>query len=76
VYGVVPPLAEETAEPLLPPKQLTLVVDVIVMEGEAAFGTFTVAVPVQPFASVNVTVYRLAGMFDAVAAVPPVGAHE
>jgi hypothetical protein len=55
VYGPVPPEAATVAEPLLPPKQETLVVAVIVAVGEPALGTVTEAVPVHPFASVYTT---------------------
>jgi hypothetical protein len=48
----VPPVADDTAEPLLPPKQETFTVEVIVTEGEPALGTVTDAVNVQPLASV------------------------
>jgi hypothetical protein len=44
------------AEPLLPPKQETLVDELIVIVGDPALGTVTVAVAVQPFASVTTTV--------------------
>jgi hypothetical protein len=52
VYGVVPPEAATVADPLLPPKHPTFTVAVMVAVGADAFGIVTVAVPVQPFASV------------------------
>ena len=75
MYGPVPPEALTVAEPLLPAKQETLVVAVITAVGEPAFVTVTEAFPVQPFASVNTTVYVPARRPVAVAAVPPDGDH-
>jgi hypothetical protein len=55
-YGPVPPEAATVADPLLPPKQETFTVVVMVAVGDPAFGIVTLAVPVHPFASVYVTV--------------------
>jgi hypothetical protein len=62
-------------EPLFPPKQEMFVDAEIVAVGDPAFGTTTVAVEVQRFASVTVTVYEPAIKPEAEAAFPPEGAH-
>jgi hypothetical protein len=62
-------VAVAVAEPLLPPKQSTFTEAVILAVGEPALGTFTVAVAVQPFASVTVTTYDPAASPVAVAVV-------
>jgi hypothetical protein len=61
---------------LLPPKQLTLVVVVIVAVGAAELLTDTVAVLIHPLASVTVTTYDPAISPGAVAVVAPPGDHE
>jgi hypothetical protein len=55
VYGPVPPEALTVAEPLLPAKQETLVVAVMVAVGDPALVMVIVRVMVHPFASVAVT---------------------
>jgi len=63
-------VAEAVAEPLLPPKQLTLVLDEIDTDtAEAGWVITTVAVPVHALASVAVTVYVPAASPVAVAPV-------
>ncbi|MNY19192.1 hypothetical protein D3C86_1526140 [compost metagenome] len=59
----------------MPPLQLTLVCEVV---APSAVGSVNVTVLViwQALASVIVTVYVPAASPEAVAAVPPVGAHE
>jgi hypothetical protein len=52
VYGPVPPEADTVADPLLPPKQETFTVAMMVAVGDPALGTVTDAVIEQPFASV------------------------
>lgn len=76
VNGPVPPLMATVAEPLLPPKQFTLVEEVMLAVGPPLLTTVTVRVMVQPFASVMVQVYDPASNPVAVAPVPPEGAHE
>ena len=58
VYGDVPPLAVTVADPLVPPKQLTFVLEEIKVD-KAADGSVmvTVAVVLQLLSSVTVTVY-------------------
>lgn len=75
VNGPVPPLIATVADPLLPPKQLTLVDAVMLAVGPPLFTTVTVRCNVQPFASVMVQVYDPAINPVAVAPVPPLGAH-
>jgi hypothetical protein len=75
VYGDVPPLGEVEAAPLLPPKHETAVPVVTVLSTEGCV-TVKVCVVVEPMLSVTVTVYVPAARPDAVAAVPPDGAHE
>jgi len=68
----VPPFAVTLALPLLPPKQLTLVVAVAVAaSAEAGWVMLTLAVAVHPFASVMVTVYEPAERLLADAVVLP-----
>jgi hypothetical protein len=76
VYGNVPPAPVTVAEPLQAVEHVAFVDAVIVAEGEPAFGTITEMVNVQRLASVIVHVYVPALSADAVAAFPPVGAHE
>jgi hypothetical protein len=59
VYGAVPPVGIAVAVPLVPPKQLTSVPE---PETDKAVGwsTVAVAVAVQSFASVTVTLYAAA----------------
>jgi hypothetical protein len=58
VYGDVPPVAVTVADPLVPPKQLTFVLEEIKAD-KAADGSVmvTVAVVLQLLSSVTVTVY-------------------
>ena len=57
LYGGVPPLAEISAEPSLPPKQVTLLTRVQVAINCVGWVTTDSQVDVHPFASVTVTVY-------------------
>jgi hypothetical protein len=74
VYPGVPPAGVTVAEPVGLPQIAVTVVDVAV----TAVGWVTVTDEVieQPFASVMVHVYVPAARLDAVAPVPPDGAHE
>ena len=74
-YGVVPPVDDAVADPLLPPKQETMVGTPMETTGEFAFGTVTIAESTQPFTSVNTTVYVPARSPVAVDNVPPEGDH-
>jgi hypothetical protein len=56
VYGPVPLEAVTVIDPLQAPKQVTFVTVVIFAEGDPAFGTVTLTVNVQRFASVTVHV--------------------
>jgi hypothetical protein len=76
VNGPVPPTIATVAEPLLPPKHATFVNEVMLAVGPPLFATVTVAVRVQPLASVIVHVYEPPSNPVAVAPVPPEGAHE
>ena len=68
----MPPVAVTLALPLLPPKQLTLVVAVAVAaNADAGCVIATLAVAVHPFASVMVTVYEPAERLLADAVVLP-----
>jgi hypothetical protein len=71
----VPPPGVTVAEPLLPPKQETLVVAEIVAVTCVGCVIFAVVVRVHPFASVTVTVYVPLANPDTVAPVPPDGAQ-
>ena len=51
----MPPLAETVAEPLLPPKQVISVVEVIIAVGGGVSFTVSIAVAIHPFESVTVT---------------------
>ena len=53
----VPPVALAVAPPLFPPLHKTLVCEDIEIVGPPLLATIPVAVAVQPFASVAVTVY-------------------
>ena len=55
VYGPTPAFAFTCALPLVPPKQLTLVLLVIATVGPPILPTFTVVELVHPFPSVIVT---------------------
>ena len=70
----MPPVAVTVALPLLPPLQEMFVCDVLAV---MAVGSVMVAVAValQPLSSVIVQVYVPGASEDAVAAVPPEGAH-
>ena len=76
VYPGVPPETVTVAAPLLPPLHDTLVCEET--EEVIAVGCVivTVCVRIHAFASVIVHVYVLAASPVAVAAVPPLGAHE
>ena len=68
----MPPFAVAFALPLLPPKQLTLVVAVAVAaSADASWVIVTLAVAVHPWASVMVTVYEPAERLLADAVVLP-----
>jgi hypothetical protein len=56
VSGAVPPTTATVADPLLPPKQETFVEAEMEAEGPPELIIVAVAVLVQPFASVTVTV--------------------
>jgi len=74
VYPGVPPLAEAVAVPLLPPKQLTApVVMLITIGGGSRMSGLVVAFDWHPFASSTVTVYDPADKPVAVGVVPPEG---
>ena len=55
-YGVTPPVAFVIADPLVPPKQLTLPELLAAATNNAGWVTVVCAVVVQPLASVTVTV--------------------
>lgn len=74
--GPVPPVTFTDALPLVPLLQVTLLPTEAVMAGPPALETAAVEVPVQPFASVTMTVYEPAASPEAVAALPPDGVHE
>ncbi len=74
--GLVPPLTETVAAPLLPPLQETGVVLDTDPLSELGWDTVAEAVVVHPFASVTVAVYVPAARPEAVADVPPDGDHE
>jgi hypothetical protein len=75
VYPGVAPDATTDAVPVFPPLQRT---GVVLLVAVSAVGCVTVAdaVVVQPWESVTVQVYVPADKFEAVAPVPPLGAHE
>jgi len=56
VYGEVPPLGEEVADPSLPPLVETLVVEVIVALRAVGSVKVTLSTKVHPLLSVTVTV--------------------
>ena len=56
VYGVVPPVAVENADPVVSPLQRTLLITVEVIDRTTGSVIVTVSVSVQLFASVTVTV--------------------
>jgi hypothetical protein len=74
VYDGIPPVAETVALPLLPPLQEMLTCDVVTT---MAVGSVIVvlAVALHPLSSVIVQVYVPGASEEAVAAVPPEGAH-
>jgi hypothetical protein len=74
VYGAVPPVGVIVAVPLFAPKQV-MFVEEIVAASTAGSVTVKDCVPVQPFASVTVSVYVPAQRPVAVAEVPPDGAQ-
>lgn len=74
--GLVPPLTETVAAPLLPPLQETWVVLDTDPLSELGCDTVAEAVVVHPLASVTVAVYVPAARPEAVADVPPDGDHE
>ena len=71
----MPPLILTVAVPLLPPLQLTFVCDVVPVIADGCV-MLTLLVVEQLFASVTVHVYPPAASPVAIAAVPPLGAHE
>jgi hypothetical protein len=76
VYGEVPPAGVTVALPLLPPKQVTFTVAVMLAVMAPVEVTTTVFVITHPFASVIVHVYDPAVSVEAVDPDPPTGAHE
>ena len=71
----MPPDGVAVAVPLEPPLQFTVVllIETVIPE---VLATVTVCVRGHPLAPVTVTVYVPAHRLDAVAPVPPLGAHE
>ena len=76
MYGPAPPVGAAVAEPLFPPKQVTLLLDVIDAVIPPVLVTTATAVTVHPPTDVTVTVYEPAASPLAVVPVPPLGAHE
>ena len=68
VWGATPPVTVTEIEPLLPPKQLTFVAEIRCWISSGCV-TVTLAVAVQLFASLTVTVYVPAIKFVAVCVV-------
>jgi hypothetical protein len=75
VYVPVPPEATTEAEPVHAPLHSTFTCDCVALSGGGCV-MVTLAVATQPLLSVTVTVYVPADKPEAVAPVPPDGAHE
>jgi len=74
--GLLPPVGAAVADPSSAPLQETFDMDVMEAVIPPVLVTETVVVVLHPFASVTVQVYVPAGSEEAVAPVPPDGAHE
>jgi hypothetical protein len=75
VYPGFPPTGLAVADPVAVPKHVASVPEIVEVKPPVE-GTDTVCTNVHPLASVIVQVYEPVARLDAVAPVPPEGAHE